>query len=297
MVCHHPSRRLERKDWDGRYKGVKTMDPGLVNHALESDRDLTEVLDCIIKLAQKRRSGVIPLDYRGLNESVARKLCRSLHRVTDMVATLLDLGAVEKTSQGDGFRVCPDFFPVFDQVYGASRRDRVSLAASPLELRGSTLPGGQRSERSERSTAVAASEKSAQNQNPRPRHPANKFVAIARDVFPALCRQNGITYLPGTDWRPIAGTVKRWGLQYGITVEEAHQMMEEFVRHPEWCQRSRKSPWAVFIQRREQLQYLVTAQQQRDPGSRRFAGQGQEYWIGSRPERPTRGAEYWLTRQ
>jgi hypothetical protein len=65
-------------------------------------------------------------------------------------------------------------------------------------------------------------------------------------------------------------------MDYGVNLSFVRRMMEEFVRHPTWCERSRRPAWQVFIGRREELIKRVRIQQGRNT---RHSG-GAEYWLG-----------------
>jgi len=121
-------------------------------------------------------------------------------------------------------------------------------------------------------------------------------VQLARIFFPDLCRQHNIMILPGQyDWRPLARALRGWEQDFGINLLMVRQMMEEFVRHPEWCQ-NKTFPWKVFLARRDKLMDLVSTQRRRDPA--RFSkGQDRSFWLNrSKQDSHTSGAEYWLNR-
>jgi hypothetical protein len=57
-------------------------------------------------------------------------------------------------------------------------------------------------------------------------------------------------------------------------------MMDEFGKHADWCRRSKKPAWRIFLARYDELLALVTSQQRRDPANRKFStGKGKEYWL------------------
>lgn len=272
------------------------MDGGWTQSGPNSDAVFDGVHEEVTLRARRRRSRVIPGDWLELVDSVSRKRALKLREVSDALSALLDLGWIEKVDEG--FRVLVEKnLAEFHGVSGAAGRDRVSIAAKPRYLRGSSA-SGERSERSERSETTAATQKSAQNENgPKPRSPGSEVVQLSRIFFPDLCRQNRIPLLPGMDWRPLAGAINKWRRDYGMNVGFIRQMMEEFVQHPQWCQKSRRLPTMVFISRREDLVGIIAARQRRHPGDRRYhVGEEQAAYLTTGRQRHTEGAEYWLGR-
>jgi hypothetical protein len=97
-------------------------------------------------------------------------------------------------------------------------------------------------------------------------------VSLAKFFFPEVVRRAGIQMTPlHTNGPALAHHLNRWKLQ-GINLNTMGLMMEEFARHPEWCQRSRKPPWRIFIAKHDELVSLVTHRQGNDPSNRRWDG-------------------------
>jgi hypothetical protein len=105
-------------------------------------------------------------------------------------------------------------------------------------------------------------------------------VVLARDIFPQVL--GGLNPLQ-SNWQALASQLNRWHSQ-GVEWVFVHRMMEEFAKHPDWCRRSKRSPWRVFLSRREELAGLIISQQRQQPYSRRFRDlRGESFWNG----RPT----------
>jgi hypothetical protein len=261
------------------------MDEGLTQHAPDVDYVLGAVHTWMTDKARRYRSGVIPLDLDGLLAKICRSFRLRGHDALAAVTQLGEQGVIGNTDQGwvvltPALKDFPRDLYLSAPPAGPERR---SLVASPLGY-GAMPPQAdacvaQRAKRASGAGGVGGMEESARN--------------LARDFFPDLCRENGITYPVGTGWLGLAGALKQWQEKYEIGLDEAKLMMQEFVRHPQWCRQSRKPTWQVFLARREQLQYLVLAKKRRDPGARRFAA-GRVWW--SQPERHRRGEDYWLSR-
>jgi hypothetical protein len=106
----------------------------------------------------------------------------------------------------------------------------------------------------------------------------NPISLLARDFFPQMLQGNT---LPQSNWPALARNLKLWETNFGINIDMMRLMMEEFGQHPEWCRRSRRPPWRVFLSRRDELATLVITRRRRDPANRKYsAGKGPEYWFG-----------------
>jgi hypothetical protein len=96
-------------------------------------------------------------------------------------------------------------------------------------------------------------------------------VSLAKYFFPEVVRAAGIQMTPlQTNGPALASHLNRWKLQ-GVDLETMKLMMEEFARHPEWCRRSRKTPWQVFVGRRGELASLLAYRMRKDPANRRWS--------------------------
>jgi hypothetical protein len=105
-------------------------------------------------------------------------------------------------------------------------------------------------------------------------------ISLAKHFFPEVVRGAGIQMTPlQTDTAALIRVLRHWK-SLGVDLLTMKLMMEEFVRHPEWCQRSKRSPWQVFVSRRGDLASEVAYRQRKDPANRRWAGTGEDYWLG-----------------
>jgi hypothetical protein len=263
--------------------------------------DASELLDAVHawmtrRTARSPRSGLIRLDYLSLATALARELGRPEREITATLNHLLDLRWIEKDE--DGWRVpVPKIFAQDVPASGEAPRERDKLVAKRLGWRVAAFP----SERSERSTRFSKDQGTAENYatGPEPTFPNSPVVKLARETFPALCVESEIQFLPfQMNWLGLSRHINQWRKD-GMTLSFISQMMEEFFHHPEWCRRSGRAPWRVFVSHRDQLVDLVLTRQRRDPGSRRHsAGQGTDYWSrrGTSADRLTRGANYWAAR-
>ena len=188
---------------------------------------------------------------------------------------------MERTDEG--FLVTENFVRTF-RLSRRSRGEQGSLVAERLECRGHLYP--------------VLSEAQPN------RHPAVKQGSVyrrddlCRYFFPNLVEDSRLETIPrDMYWKPLCSQVKRLQFKYNLDLPFVRRMMEEFIRHPEWCQHSPRAAWQVFVSHWQQLIKLVQLQQHRDPGSRRFSeGGGREYWLGTPTgqNREIKGREYWL---
>jgi hypothetical protein len=89
--------------------------------------------------------------------------------------------------------------------------------------------------------------------------------------------------LPGSmDVRAFSRNMSRWVKDYEISPQMIKQMIVEFSHHPEWCQRSKKPAWQVFVSRRTELLSTVVYEQRRNPGSRKY----HQDWFGRYKRQP-----------
>jgi hypothetical protein len=93
-------------------------------------------------------------------------------------------------------------------------------------------------------------------------------------------------------WPALCSQVKKLEKDYTVDLAFIRQMMEEFVRHPQWTQRSRRPAWQVFIARRQELVKLVHTQRRRNPNR---SGWSQEDWLRRSNNGHTVGKD-WLAR-
>jgi hypothetical protein len=109
---------------------------------------------------------------------------------------------------------------------------------------------------------------------------------LVRD-FPRLVREAGIqmTPLQAEDCFAVLGNnLRKWHCDLDVSINDIRLMMEEFIRHPEWCRRSQRSPWQVFLSRRLQLAGLIAYNKRQHPGNRRFVTDD-EHWQQYQPHR------------
>jgi hypothetical protein len=108
-----------------------------------------------------------------------------------------------------------------------------------------------------------------------------------------MVREAGIRFLPGeTKWGPLAQHFRLWQKE-GLDLAFIEDMVKEFVKHPEWCRKSNRAPWLVFLSRRTDLVSRVARQRQRDePGRHRVDG---DWWLTTTPRDEHRDdADWWL---
>jgi len=101
-------------------------------------------------------------------------------------------------------------------------------------------------------------------------------VQLARDFFPLVLERAGMDKMPDQKVYAIAHHLNMWKTRYDYSLSTMRLMMEEFGRHADWCRRSKKPAWQIFLGRHDELHALVSAQQKRDPAARRF----REGWTG-----------------
>ena len=265
---------------------------------LDSDPVLDISHDWVTRKANKRRSGVIAMDWIDLVDTIAREKAIPEREVSDALTSLLDLQWMKKVDQG--FRVLvpknltelagtPGFAGPQRSILGAERLEygAVSAIAVPSEARdGESAP------------PVKQESVSSEIYPPKPKNPRSRVVVLSREIFPSLCAGAGIKLDRNVfKWSRLAQGIGDWQKRYEHDLRFLRQMMVEFASHPEWCQVSPLSPEQLFLRRHQKLTDLVFARQKADPGSRRFSdGGGTEYWLGTPTgqTREARGREYWL---
>jgi hypothetical protein len=256
------------------------MDEGLDPPCLELGDDPEHRLLAWLTRKANKRTGVVPYEYERLIERAAKGVFGSAHRVRpteQAIRHLFDGDYLQKVDFGAsfGFKVlvrcfCAEKIPLSPPQ--AVRRSIVmpeghgdgpgpSVACSGFVCSGlSDVLTGVKSESVQKSDTT---------------------FSLARDFFPQVVEQAGIQMNPlQANFPALASHLNRWKAQ-GVDLSTMRLMMEEFVNHPDWCHRSNRSPWRVFISRREELVSIVLQRQQRDPAARRFSdnpiGQG-SYW-------------------
>jgi hypothetical protein len=117
-------------------------------------------------------------------------------------------------------------------------------------------------------------------------------VQLCREFFPNLVEDHNLETIPRKlYWKLLYGQVQKLEQEYQVDLPFVRRMMEEFVRHPLWCKRSRRPAWQVFVGRREELLKLVLIQRRRNPHHR---DQSKEFWWSSpSPDRHTLERDYW----
>lgn len=284
------------------------MDNGLEEACPDSDAVFNGVHEWMSEKALRRRNGIIPGGKHDIVERIAREKCFPAREVADAFQTLRDQGAVEVFGEGKGFLVPERIRHVFDANPHTPPPERDTLAG--------VKPTGCRALKSEASAASEAPpafdfpessearrtggmEESAHKYGPAPKNPSSRAVQMARELFIDLCEEHGIANIPYPKWSGLARRLRQWEEEEGIDLNLSRQMMEEFVRHPEWCRSSTKLPWEVFVYRKNKLMSLVTNRLRRDPANRRYSSSnGAEYWLSrSAGNRHSQGAEYWLGRR
>lgn len=210
-----------------------------------------------------KRTGQILGSRAALTRACSREQVLPFNKVSDEWTGLEDEGILEKNDQG--FLVTEKFVRTF-RFSRRSRGEGVILVAERLDDDDTTS----RVTEAQPNRHPAVKQGSAQK---KPR------VDLCRHVFPDLVEDHGMeTIRRDLYWKALYQNVQRLQLDYRVDLPFVRRMMEEFVRHPEWTQRSSRAAWQVFISRWQQLMKLVHLQRQRDPGARRHSG-GAEYWL------------------
>jgi hypothetical protein len=257
----------------------------------ESDAVFNTVHEWVSRKALKRRSRTIVMDWLDLVDTIAQeKVILPEQRVSDALTSLMDLDWVQKTNEGFLVR---KFFTGTSRHPGFSGSERVSLVAERLDDEDTNNLGSPETSKASRSLGVKHESVPKYVGTPRPTGPR---VELCRDFFPSLMKEHQMETIPAPMYsKALYSQVKKMQIDYKLNLSFVRQMMEEFVQHPLWCERSHRLAWQVFISRREELIKRVHAQKQKDPGNRRFSdGRGREYWLGTPTKRHNRGAEYWL---
>ena len=279
----------------GSHQGVTNMDDGWAKPCSDSDAGFNGVHEWVTRRSRRRKSRIIPLGWDGLISAISRDLAFSWRETADALQSLLDLEWAEKVDEGFRVLVEKNLAELAAQP-GAAGREGGSLVAKRLDADDAIFPLFGEASAASRIPGVMG--KSAQfyggTRTPRP---SGLRVELCRDFFTNLVEAHRMETIPGhLYWRGLCSQVKKFQGDYQVDLTFVRQMMEEFVRHPEWCQRSRRPAWQVFISRREELLGLVKLRQRHHPGDRRYQVEGDQGWLTTGRERHTQGAEYWLGR-
>jgi len=251
------------------------MNNDLAKPCPESDPVLNTVHELVSKMG-RRRDGIILGSKQTLVDRLRQiRPMLSSRQLDNALQALLDTGAMEE-EEGRGFLV-REKFPGSFRPADFFRREGGSLVAKRLDADDANcLPaaGGHEVFRAQRG-----------------RHQPR--VDLCRVFFPNLVEDHGLETIPrDVYWKGLYRCVKDLEYEYKVTTPFVRRMMEEFVRHPAWCQRSHQPAYRVFMTRRQELVKLVRAQEKRDPGNRRYS-KGRD-WLGDPSPRHNHGAEYWL---
>ena len=232
--------------------------------------------------------GVVPLEYERLVDRARRD---GNPRAEEALRHLFDASYIEKVDLGESFSFkvlvrCfrSDYLCFSPSAAGARGDSLVPKALDGAEDR-SVSPGPElakglgRHEGLSGITSVSSifATRLPKNQE-RPKKPETR---LAQDVFPQVLNAHhfGVMY-PQHSWMGLAQGLRRWHDLYDVPYTLVPTLIQEFVQHPDWCRRSKRAPWLVFLSRRQDLLDLVANQQRRDPGRRSFGAQS---WN----ERPT----------
>jgi hypothetical protein len=249
------------------------MDEGWAKPGLKADAVFNDVHEWVTLKARKRRSRMILGDWLDLVDTISRERAHNLREVSDALTSLLDQGWLEKTDHG--FRVLVEKnLQEVSATPCVARGERGSLVAKRLGAEDAV----HRVSPVEASAASRASERSVQNRGviSTPRS-GRVRVELCRDVFPNLVEDHGLETIPRhLYWQALCSQVKKLEIDFNVDPPFIRRMMEEFVRHPQWSQRSRRPAWQVFIGRRQELVKLVHAQRRRNPNR---TGWSQEDWL------------------
>jgi hypothetical protein len=185
---------------------------------------------------------------------------------------LEDAGYVERVTIGESYRYRVLIFCLCE---GSGGNPQSSSPAPRWELILSRSDG--MSDRSKHSLSVGEGVGGSGVFNGVKSESAQKPVAtttyLAKYFFPGVVREAGIQMVPlQTNGPALAHHLNRWKLQ-GVDLSFMKLMMEEFVRHPEWCRHSTRPPWRVFVSRREDLSGLVVQRAKQNTRSKDWFAQ------------------------
>jgi hypothetical protein len=255
---------------------------------LSDDRVFNGVHEWMSQRAWRNQKHVVRMDWLDLVDAISREKKYTELEVSDALDALLHQkpSFIEKVDEG--FLVKKKFAELVISS-GEARRERDKLARSAGLSRTLLVP-----QTPEAKPKIFGREGSALNYPPpQPRYPRNPNVVLARQVFPRLCQEAGISLPMEFTWTRLAAGVGQW-LDDGLDHSFIRQMMEEFAVHP-MARQSRFSLDELFLSRRQKLSDLVGKRRRTDPGNRRN-GSGEEYWLRRSSQRHNQGREYWLGR-
>ena len=251
------------------------MTEGLVPPCLELGRAEHQTLRWLTRHSNKK--GLIPLDQPTLAERINRQV---LHGGASPYAVLIHLhdGGCLRKVDGEGFEV---LVFCYCEKFGGELSTQPHIGASPTAtIRRSRVVDRRLLGLVERSEAKPEELQGQVDGNlslrqSNVRSPVPGLV----DAFFEVAVNQGLMQ----NWQPrnggaLGANIKQW-IQQGMSVSTVRDMIEEFVKHPEWCRRSRASVWKVFVYRRDELATILATRQRRDPGNRKYAI-GTEYWLG-----------------
>jgi hypothetical protein len=243
------------------------------------DPDLDVVHESLTRRAGRKRN--IPMELAALVEVTSREESLSAQTVSDAIWSLIHTGKVDQTDKG--FLITEKFSGTF-RIPGFGRGEPVSLVAQRLGDRDTVYPD-------EASEASRTNGTTSRNRRPgvKQRSAQNEVgpgtgklrVQLCRDFFPSLVEDHGLETIPrDLYWRALVSQVKRLELVYRVNTPFVRQMMEEFVQHPEWCRRSHRPAWRVFVSRWQELVKRVHAQHNRARRNDTRHTGGIEHWLG-----------------
>lgn len=229
------------------------------------------------KRAHRESRIVTSLDLTQVEERGSRRWLVSQQRIFEALTTLMDNDIIDVVYGDGSSRLIVLVRPPAEKISEedcspprAAGAGGVSLARSAGTNTDPSPCDARRYEVPDDSAKAGLGQESAQ--------PARTYVRLARDVFPPLMRQHGVgVRMPQDDLAAFAKNLRDWHDKHEISYDTIRLMMEEFVRHPEWCRRSRGAPWKVFLSRRSQILSLLDAQRGFDPSNRRHQ-KTEGYW-------------------
>lgn len=235
-----------------------------------------------------------PREHEWLLDQGARRVHLTRADIPYMLRTLVDNELIERMDLGATFgfqvlRICPghEDFSKVSPSGGATGAGAETISRS--DVVGATGEARRWGLRGEAEEAEPTSRDEPGVSNSWTLSQANDHVSLAQVVFPRLLADRGLppAYFPKKDWRILARNLKGWHDRRLIDYSLIELMMQEFAVHPEWCRGSSTPAWKVFLANRAQLEYLVEERRRRDPGNRRYAPGGHDYWLRRHTPRAT----------
>lgn len=260
------------------------MDEGLVPPCLELGRAEHAALRYMSRKTGRR--GTVPLD----RDTLVQRLSGSPTWLSDAGAVLTHLedGGYVRKVDGEGFEVLR---PCFEESHSPPEKKvgedpQTSSGASGAQYYGAQRLYGASSlsdRREDRRASIGIEALASSNSNwlMRRSNVRSPVPGLVSDFFNTAV-EHGLMHRFEIDRTGLGQNLKFW-LEDGVTVDTVREMITEFVQHPEWVRRSKRSAWLVFVSRRRDLFGIVTRRPTRNKD-----------WLRNDPS-PTRHKD-WLGR-